>query len=228
VAVAPVFREERASGLAPAGYGGSWLAGGCGCAGVAVQRGGRGGRSCRRRQSARRRPVGFTGLVALAEAVDPAQALDEPFSATDAIAQPPGGGLDRAIARMRFSGLAQVVQTHFHEAKSFEVGGDRGGIITYCRRLAGKRGIGWLRRRTTAELARPLMQQLAGRGHRAAVLWAAQLRWPNVARASRRTWRRPASYMAANHPASEVRRRLPVGRPLFTPNRPHAATWECL
>ena len=82
-------------------------------------------------------------LVALAEAVDPAQALDEPFSATDVVAQLPGGGLDGAIARMRFSGLAQVVQTHFHETKSFEVGGDRGGIITYWRRLADKRGIGW-------------------------------------------------------------------------------------
>ena len=82
-------------------------------------------------------------LVALAEAVDPAQALDEPFSATDVVAQLPGGGLDGAIARMRFSGLAQVVQTHFHEAKSFEVGGDRGGIISYWRRLADRRGIGW-------------------------------------------------------------------------------------
>jgi hypothetical protein len=82
-------------------------------------------------------------LVALAEAVDPAQALDEQFSATDAVAQLPGGGLDGAIARMRFSGLAQVIQTHFDETKSFEVGGNRGGIITYQRRLADKRGIGW-------------------------------------------------------------------------------------
>jgi hypothetical protein len=82
-------------------------------------------------------------LVALAEAVDPAQALDEPFSATVAVRQPPDAGLDGAIARMRFSGLAQVIQTHFHEAKSFEVGGDRGGIITYWRRLADERGIGW-------------------------------------------------------------------------------------
>jgi hypothetical protein len=82
-------------------------------------------------------------LVALAEAVDPAQALDEPFSATQVVKQLPGGGLDGAIARMRFSGLAQVVQGHFLEAKSFEVGGDRGGIITYWRRVADKRGIGW-------------------------------------------------------------------------------------
>ena len=82
-------------------------------------------------------------LVALAEAVDPAQALDEQFSATDTVAQLPGGGLDEAIARMRFSGLAQVIQAHFDETKSFEVGGDRGGIVTYWRRLAGKRGIGW-------------------------------------------------------------------------------------
>ena len=82
-------------------------------------------------------------LVALAEAVDPAQALDEPFSATKVVAQLPGGGLDGAIARMRFSGLAQVVQTHFNEARSFEVNGDRGGRITYWRRLAGNRSIGW-------------------------------------------------------------------------------------
>jgi hypothetical protein len=82
-------------------------------------------------------------LVALAEAVDPAQALDEQFSATDVVAQLPGGGLDGAIARMRFSGLAQVIQTHFDETKSFEVGGDRGGLVTYRRRLADRRGIGW-------------------------------------------------------------------------------------
>jgi hypothetical protein len=82
-------------------------------------------------------------LVALAEAVDPAQALDEQFSATGVVAQLPGGGLDGAIARMRFSGLAQVIQTHFDETKSFEVGGDRGGIITYWRRLVGKGRIGW-------------------------------------------------------------------------------------
>ena len=82
-------------------------------------------------------------LVALAEAVDPAQALDEQFSAADVVAQLPGGGLDGAIARMRFSGLAQIIQAHFDEAKSFEVGGDRGGIITYWRRLAADRGIGW-------------------------------------------------------------------------------------
>ena len=82
-------------------------------------------------------------LVALAEAVDPAQALDEQFSATDAVARLPGGGLDGAIARMRFSGLAQVLQSRFATAKSFEVGGDRGGLITYWRRLADNRGIGW-------------------------------------------------------------------------------------
>jgi hypothetical protein len=82
-------------------------------------------------------------LVALAEAVDPAQALDEQFSATDAVAQLPGGGLDGAIARMRFSGLAQLLQSHFATAKSFVVGGDRGGIISYWRRLADNRGIGW-------------------------------------------------------------------------------------
>jgi hypothetical protein len=82
-------------------------------------------------------------LVALADAVDPAQALDEQFSATDVVAKLPGGGLDGAIARMRFSGLAQVVQSRFTTPKSFIVGGDRGGIISYWRRLADKRTIGW-------------------------------------------------------------------------------------
>lgn len=82
-------------------------------------------------------------LVALAEAVDPAQALDEQFSASDAVAQLPGGGLDGAIARMRYSGLAQVIQSHFATTKSFQVGGDRGGIISYWRRLADNRAIGW-------------------------------------------------------------------------------------
>jgi hypothetical protein len=73
----------------------------------------------------------------------PRRPLDEQFSATDAAARLPGGGLDGAIARMRFSGLAQVLQSHIATAKSFEVGGDRGGIITYWRQLAGNRGIGW-------------------------------------------------------------------------------------
>jgi len=82
-------------------------------------------------------------LVALAEAVDPAQALDEQFSAADVVAKLPGGGLDGAIARMRFSGLAQVIQNHFPETKPFHVGGDRGGIITYWRQLAHGRQIGW-------------------------------------------------------------------------------------
>jgi hypothetical protein len=107
-------------------------------------------------------------LVALAEAVDPAQALDEPFSATDSVAQLPGGGLDGAIARMRFSGLAQVVQTHFHEAKSFEVGGDRGGIITYWRRLANQRGIGWQFQESQLRFCITVEDQdLQGKAHRA-------------------------------------------------------------
>ena len=50
-------------------------------------------------------------LVALAEALDPAQALDEPFSAVPVIAQLPGGSLDGAIYKTRISGLAQVVQS---------------------------------------------------------------------------------------------------------------------
>jgi hypothetical protein len=82
-------------------------------------------------------------LVALAEAVDPALALDEQFSAADAVAHLPGGGLDGAIARMRFSGLAQLLQSQFAIAKPFEVGGDRGGLITYWRRLGRNRRIGW-------------------------------------------------------------------------------------
>jgi hypothetical protein len=115
-------------------------------------------------------------LVALAEAVDPAQALDEQFSATDVVAQLPGGGLDGAIARMRFSGLAQAIQSNFDEAKSFEVGGARGGIITYWRRLAADRGIGWqfqdgqLRFYITVE--DPDLRDGAGRAAREAIVEA--------------------------------------------------------
>ena len=115
-------------------------------------------------------------LVALAEAVDPAQALDEQFSATDAVAQLPGGGLDGAIARMRFSGLAQVLQSRFATVKSFEVGGDRGGIISYWRRLADNRGIGWqfqehqLRFQVTVE--DPDLQGAAKRSAREAIVEA--------------------------------------------------------
>lgn len=115
-------------------------------------------------------------LVALAEAVDRAQALDEQFSATDAVAQLPGGGLDGAIARMRFSGLAQVIQAHFDQAKSFEVGGDRGALITYRRRLADRRGIGWqfqenqLRFYVTIE--DPALRGDAGRAAREAIVQA--------------------------------------------------------
>lgn len=113
-------------------------------------------------------------LVALAEAVDPAQALDEQFSATGAVAHLLGGGLDGAIARMRFSGLAQVLQSRFATAKSFEVGGDRGGIITYWRQLAGNRGIGWqfqedqLRFQITVE--DPDLQGQANRAAREAIV----------------------------------------------------------
>ena len=83
-------------------------------------------------------------LVALAEAVDPAQALDEQFSAVEVVAQMPGGGLDGAIAKLRFSGLAQAVQAHFTGPKELELDGARGGRITYWRRLADDRGdVGW-------------------------------------------------------------------------------------
>ncbi|MGQ0844380.1 MAG: hypothetical protein ACT4QF_09610 [Sporichthyaceae bacterium] len=82
-------------------------------------------------------------LVALAEAVDPAQALDEPFIVTDLLADLPDHGLDASIAKMRFSQLAQVIQSAFAERKSFEVGGDRDGLITYWRPLPGNRRIGW-------------------------------------------------------------------------------------
>ncbi|MGB3763434.1 MAG: PD-(D/E)XK nuclease family protein [Ornithinimicrobium sp.] len=109
-------------------------------------------------------------LVSLAEAVDPAQALDERFSAAEAVAQLPGGGLDGAIARMRFSGLAQVVQSEFGAPKSFDVGGARGGIITYWRRLSADRSIGWqfqenqLRFQITVET--PELQGKSSRGAR--------------------------------------------------------------
>ena len=55
----------------------------------------------------------------------------------------PAGDSIGAIARMRFRGLAQEIQTYFDEPESFEVGGNRGGIITYSRRLADERRIGW-------------------------------------------------------------------------------------
>ena len=115
-------------------------------------------------------------LVALAEAVDPAQALDEQFSATDAVARLPGAGLDGAIARMRFSGLAQLLPSRFATAKPFEVGGDRGGLITYWRRLAGNRRIGWqfqedqLRFQITIE--DPDLQGKANRAARGAIVEA--------------------------------------------------------
>jgi hypothetical protein len=82
-------------------------------------------------------------LVELAEAVDPAKSLDEQFSVTDVVAQLPGGGLAGAIACLRFSGLAQIIQSHFAEPKSYVVGGDRGGIATYWRRPEANRRIGW-------------------------------------------------------------------------------------
>ncbi|WP_132297796.1 hypothetical protein [Kribbella sp. VKM Ac-2568] len=83
-------------------------------------------------------------LVALAEAVDPAQALDEQFSVVEVVAQMPGGGLDGAIAKLRFSGLAQAVQAHFTHPKELELDGARGGRISYWRRLADNRGgVGW-------------------------------------------------------------------------------------
>lgn len=118
-------------------------------------------------------------LVALAEAVDPAQALDEQFSATDAVAHLPGAGLDGAIARMRFSGLAQLLQAHFTTTKTFEVGGDRGGLITYWRRLAGSRRIGWqfqenqLRFQITIE--DPDLQGKAGQAARGTIVEAEHL-----------------------------------------------------
>ena len=84
-------------------------------------------------------------LVALAEALDPAQALDEPFSALQVVGQLPGGSLDGAIYKTRISGLAQVVQAQLDEPKSFVVEGGRGGcgLISYWRRVAPTRMIGW-------------------------------------------------------------------------------------
>jgi hypothetical protein len=82
-------------------------------------------------------------LVALAEAVDPAQAPDEQFSVVDVVAHLPGGGLDGAIAKMRFSGLAQAIQPLLIDPKSFELDGARGGCMTYWRRLAENRRVGW-------------------------------------------------------------------------------------
>lgn len=79
---------------------------------------------------------------------------------------------------MRFSGLAQLLQSRFAAAKPFEVGGDRGGLITYWRRLAGNRGIGWqfqedqLRFQITVEdpdlhgeAGRPAREEIVEAGH---------------------------------------------------------------
>jgi hypothetical protein len=115
-------------------------------------------------------------LVALAEAVNPAQAPEEQFPAPAAVAHLPGGGLNGAIARMRFSGLAQLLQSQPATAKPFEVGGDRGGLITYWRRLAGNRRICWqfqedqLRFQITIE--DPDLQGEAGRPAREATVEA--------------------------------------------------------
>lgn len=84
-------------------------------------------------------------LVALAEALDPAQALDEPFSAIQVVDKLPGGSLDGAIYKTRISGLVQVVQARLEVPRSFVVDGGRGGcgLISYWRRLAPTRMIGW-------------------------------------------------------------------------------------
>lgn len=82
-------------------------------------------------------------LVALAEAVDPAQALDEPFSAVNVVGQLPGGSLDGAIHKMRVSGLVQLVQSQLDVPKSFVVDGSRAGVISYWRRVAPTRLLGW-------------------------------------------------------------------------------------
>ena len=82
-------------------------------------------------------------LVALAEAVDPAQARDEPFLAHDLRSLLAHAGLDGAVARMRYTALAQTIQKFFDTAKSFKVDGARGGMIHYERRLSHNRGIGW-------------------------------------------------------------------------------------
>lgn len=108
-------------------------------------------------------------LVALAEAVDPAQALGEQFSVVDVVAQLPGGGLDGAIAKLRFSGLAQAVQSQFTEPKELGLDGARGGCMTYWRRLSLDRRVGWqfqenqLRLQITVE-----DPNLQGKGHESA------------------------------------------------------------
>jgi hypothetical protein len=115
-------------------------------------------------------------LVALAEAVDPAQAPEKQFSAADAVAHLPGGGLNGAIARMRFSGLAQLLQSQSATAKPFEVGGDRGGLITYWGHLAGNRRIGWQfqedQPRFQITIEDPDLQGEAGRPTREAIVEA--------------------------------------------------------
>jgi hypothetical protein len=82
-------------------------------------------------------------LVALSEAVSPAQSLDETFSVAETVKKLPGGGLDGAIAKLRFSGLAEVVQAGFTETKEFVLDGKKGGILSYWRRISPDRWVGW-------------------------------------------------------------------------------------
>jgi hypothetical protein len=74
------------------------------------------------------------------------------------------------------AGSPQLLQSRFATAKPFEVGGDRGGLITYWRRLAGNRRIGWqfqedqLRFQITIE--DPDLQGKANRAARGAIVEA--------------------------------------------------------
>lgn len=84
-------------------------------------------------------------LVSLADGVDPAKSVDEPFLIRPADADMfRAAGLDGAVARMRFSGLTELVRQAVPSHRGeFEVGGGRGGIVTYDISFTPTRRIGW-------------------------------------------------------------------------------------
>lgn len=82
-------------------------------------------------------------LLSLAEAVDPAQTLDEPFAVPAEVNALLGTGLKGDVTRLRFSYLARIIQSRFPDPKAFEVTGSRDGLISYWRRLSPTRRLGW-------------------------------------------------------------------------------------
>lgn len=82
-------------------------------------------------------------LLSLAEAVNPAQTLDEPFALPAGVNELLGTGLKGDVTRLRFSHLARIIQSRFPGPRAFEVTGARDGLISYWRRLSPTRRLGW-------------------------------------------------------------------------------------